>query len=129
MTVLYCLVAALVLILIIVFTRHFWDKPKEGVNMLKKFDTILKHAYAIENDGKLIELRENFVKAGTRNANGEKAFMIKQRPGNEFRVLYVCYYDKTYRDFKFNHVYPDDYDQNKIIEEFEAEIKSKLVKR
>lgn len=129
MLILYCLVAALALILVIVFTRHIWDKPKESVNMLKKFDTILKHAYAIENDGKLIELRDNFVKAGTRNANGEKAFMIKQRPGNEFRVLYVSYYDKTYRDFKFNHVYPDDYDQSKIIEEFEAEIKSKLVKR
>ena len=129
MKVLLFLIAILVFIVVCVFLRPLWEKPKDTVDMIKKFSTILEHAYAIENDGRLLELRDNFVKVGTRNANGQKAFMVKQRPGNEFRVLYESRYDRDYQDFKFNHVYPDGYDQNQIIEEFEEEIKANLVKR
>lgn len=129
MKILIFLLAVLAFVVICVFTRHLWEKPRNTVDMVKKFSTILEHAYSIENDGRLLELRENFVKAGTLNANGQKAFMVKQRPGKEFRVLYECRYDREYRDFKFNHIYPDGFDQNKIIEEFEKEIKANLVKR
>lgn len=129
MKLLILLLAILALIIVLTFTRHLWEKPKDKVDMIKKFDTIIQHAYSIENDGRLLELRDNFVKVGTRNANGQKAYMVKQRPGNEFRVLYECRYDREYCDFKFNHVYPDSFDQSKIIEEFEKEIKSNLVKR
>lgn len=129
MKLLIFLLAILAIIVILVFTRNFWEKPKESVDMMKKFKTIIEHAYTIENDGRLLEIRDNFVKAGTRNANGQKSFMVKQRPDNEFRVLYECRYDRNYHDFKFNHVYPDGFDQNEIIEQFEKEIKASLVKR
>ena len=129
MNLLTFLLAIVAFLLIISFTRKFWDKSKESVDMLEKFDTIIKHAYSIENNGRLLELRENFVKAGTKDANGQKYFMVKQRPGNEFRVLYECNYDREYQDFKFDHIYPDNYDQNKIIEEFEEEIKARRVSR
>lgn len=129
MNIAYLILAALALICIIVFTRHIWDKPKETIDMIATYDIILKKALSLGPNAKLIELRENFVKAGIRNQNGEKAFMVKKRPGNEFRVLYISKYDKDYEDFKFNHVYTDGADQNEIVAQFEKEIKESLVKR
>ena len=34
----------------------FGVKPKDKVDMIKKFDTIIQHAYSIENDGRLLFL-------------------------------------------------------------------------
>jgi len=129
MQVIYFILAFLLFILVFVFTRHYWDRPKDSVDMIKKFDVILKKALSMGEDAKLIELRENFVKAGIRNHNGEKAFMIKQRPGNEFRVMYICNYDSVYEDLKIEHIYPDNTDQNVIVAKFEKEISESLVKR
>lgn len=129
MKLLLFLSAIVAVIIICVIASHFWEKKKDTVDMTKKFKTIIDHAYAIENEGRLLELRDNFIKVGTRNANGHKSYMIKQRPGNEFRVIYQSRYDRDYEDIKFDHVYPDDYDQNKIIEEFEKEIEATRVKR
>lgn len=129
MRVLIFLLAILAFLVIAFTTYSIWSRNRYKVDMLKKFDTIIKHAYSIEDDGRLLELRDNFVKAGTRNANGQKAFMVKQRPGKEFRVLYECRYDREYHDFKFNHVYPDNYNQENIIEEFEREILARRIRR
>lgn len=129
MTLAIVLISILVLYCLFSFTRHLWDKPKDSVNMTKKFDVIVKKGLSLGEDAKIIELRENFIKVGIRNHNGQKAYMVKQRPDNEFRVLYTSSYDPVYKDFKFNHVYPDDYDQNKIVEEFEKEIELLSVKR
>ena len=123
------ILSILVLAAILAFTGHLWDRPKDTVDMMKKFDVIVKKGLSLGDDAKILELRENFIKVGIRNHTGEKAFMVKQRPGNEFRVLYNCAYDSVYKDFKFNHVYPDSYDQNKIVAEFEKEIEALSVKR
>lgn len=123
------IVSALLLICIFIFTRHFWDKPKDMVNMMEKFDIIVKKGLSLGENARILEIRENFIKIGQRDHTGEKAFMVKQRPGNEFRVLYTQSYDKEYKDFKFNHVYPDTADQNEIVAQFEKEIESRLVKR
>ena len=77
MKLLILLLAILALIIVLTFTRHLWEKPNDKVDMIKKFNTIIQHAYSIENDGRLLELRDNFVKVGTRNANGQKAYMVK----------------------------------------------------
>jgi len=129
MQIIITILAVLALILIVSFTRHLWDRPKDTVDMVKKFDTIIKKGYSLGEDSKLIELRENFVKAGVRNHNGEKAFMVKQRPGNEFRVIYICDYDPVYHDLRIEHVYPDSTDQNQIVAQFEKEIAESLQKR
>ena len=55
--------------------------------------------------------------------------MVKQRPNNEFRVIYTSSYDRVYKDILFNHIYPDDYDQNEIVAEFEKEIEARSEKR
>lgn len=129
MKILLALVIALLAIVIFNCTRHLWDRPKDTVDMLQKFDTIVKKGYALGEGGRIIELRENFVKVGFRNAKGEKAYMVKQRPDKEFRVLYTSTYDPDYQDLKFNHVYPDGTDQNEIIAQFEKEIAESLVPR
>lgn len=129
MTILYIIVAVLALILIVVFTRNLWDKPKDTVDMAKKFETVLKLGYSLGQESKVLETRENFIKVGVKNLNGEKAVMVKQRPGNEFRVIYNVIYDAEYEDFKIEHVYKDDADQNEIVDQFRKEIKDSLVKR
>lgn len=123
------IIAFILLICLFVFTRGLWDKPKDTVDMVKKFDVIVKKGLSLGEDARILELRDNFVKVGIRNHNGEKAFMVKQRPGKEFRVLYSSIYDREYKDFKFNHVYPDSFDQNEIVAQFEKEIEALSVKR
>lgn len=123
------LIILLVLFAIFTFTRHFWDRPKEGVDMVKKFDTIVKKGISLEDGGRILELRDNFIKVGVRNQNGEKAFMVKQRPNNEYRVLYTRSYDSVYKDLKFNHVFPDSANQEEIVSQFEKEIESRSEKR
>jgi len=129
MTIAYLLLAVLVFVCIVVFSRHIWDKPKNTVDMIKVYDTIIKKALSIGENARLLELRDNFIKVGVRDQNGEKAFMVKQRPDQEFRVLYISKYDKEYEDFKIQHVYLDGHDQDKIVEQFEKEIAESLVKR
>lgn len=123
------LIILLVLFAIFTFTRHFWDRPKEGVDMVKKFDTIVKKGISLGDGGRILELRDNFIKVGVRNQNGEKALMVKQRPNNEYRVLYTRSYDPVYKDLKFNHVFPDSANQEEIVSQFEKEIESRSEKR
>lgn len=123
------LILIVVFIGVIAFTRHLWEKPKDTIDMIKKFDIIVKKGLSLSDEARILELRENFIKVGIRNHTGEKSFMVKQRPGNEFRVIYNSIYDRVYKDLKFNHVYPDSADQNQIVAQFEKEIKELSVKR
>lgn len=129
MKIIIFIVAVLLIIALIAYTRHLWDRPKDTVDMIKKFDTILQKGYTLGEGGRLLELRENFIKVGVRDHNGEKAYMIKQRPGNEFRVIYNSEYDPEFQDLNIQHIYKDDEDQNKILEQFEKEISEALVAR
>jgi len=125
----YIICGVLILICAFVFTQHLWDKPKDTVDMMAKFDTIVKKGLSLGKRAKVIELRENFIKIGVRDKSGESAYMVKQRPGAEFRVMYILEYNKEYKDLKINHVYPDDADQNEILAQFDKEIAESLVKR
>lgn len=129
MHILVSLLSVLLLICLFVLTRDLWDKPKDSVDMVKKFDVIVKKGLSLGEGARILELRDNFIKVGIRDHNGEKLFMVKQRRGNEFRVLYSSTYDRDYKDLKFNHVYPDSFDQNEIVAQFEREIKALSVKR
>lgn len=129
MIIVYSILGVILFICLVVFTRHIWDRPKDSVDMMKKFDVIVKKGLSLGEDAKILELRENFIKIGVRNHTGEKFYMVKQRSGEEFRVIYEQSYDKEYKDLKFNHVFPDSADQNKIIAQFEKEIAAKNVKR
>ena len=122
MAIIISIVAFLLLMALFIFTRHLWDHPKETVDMLEKFDVIIKKGLSLGEDARILELRDNFIKVGVRNQHGEKAIMVKQRPENEFRVLYTSSYDRIFKDFKFNHVYPDSFDQKEIVAQFEKEI-------
>jgi len=128
-TVIIVISAFIAIICIIVFTRSLWDRPKDTVDMMKKFEAIVNKGLELGSGAKILELRTNFIKVGKRDHTGEKAYMVKQRPGNEFRVIFICEYDSEYKDLRIEHVYPDTADQKEIIAQFEKEIEQSLVKR
>lgn len=123
------IIVIIALICLFEFTRSIWDKPKDTVDMMKKFETIVNAGLALGDTAKVIELRENFIKVGRRDQKGEKSYMVKQRPHNEFRVIFIREYDAELKDVKIEHVYPDTADQKEIIAQFEKEIKASEIKR
>jgi len=125
----YIILGILAFICIFVFASARLRRPDDSVDMMAKFEPIVKKGLSLGKRAKVIELRENFIKIGVRDKSGESAYMVKQRPGGEFRVMYILEYNREYKDLKINHVYPDNADQNEILAQFEKEIAESLVRR
>ena len=68
-----------------------------------------------------------YIRAGVSNYGGTTLFHIQQSPGNKVIIQYEVKNNPAVRSFQLEWVFPDDMDQNEMIETINRDIERKMM--
>jgi hypothetical protein len=95
--------------------------------MRLKYATLLKNIMAGHKDCKIIGETRTYIRAGVSNYGGTTMFHIQQCPNNTVMIDYDVSNNPVIPDFSLRFTFPDNMDQNEMIEQISMGIQNKMM--